>query len=196
VQDDKKLHHSYSSLMVEVLMSDVASFAPGPLLLQVFSKWMQVHGRTAASFFHNQSHKSATSASAISSDSTAEGASDAGQAPSARSKRAVVAQVPTAVVAKLIGGVTRVPIQLTSMAAPVETAPEAEEWLSAVQVDEEAVQEMQATLAHADEVCSRHGHAWQAAQSGKNAIVQFLDAANIIGLERWISSYCDIVSTC
>jgi hypothetical protein len=117
---------------------------------------MQVHGRTAASFFHNHSitqtnsHKPGTSMSGVSTDGASDAEAEAGQG--IRSKRAPAVKVPTAIVAKLIGGVTRAPIQLTSMAAPVETAPEAEEWLSAVQVDEEAVQEMQAALAHADEV--------------------------------------------
>ena len=50
------------------------------------------------------------------------------------SMRASVTNLPSAVVSKLIGGVGKAPIQLSSMAAPIEAEPEAEQWLEGVQV--------------------------------------------------------------
>ena len=121
---------------------------------------MHVHGRTAASFFSDAQARrrtaDAAAAATTNPDSptapdTARAAATAAPGHRARAMRGSVAAVQNRVVAKLIGGVTRAPIQLTGMAAPVEAAPEAEQWLEGVQVDEEAVDAMHATLAHADE---------------------------------------------
>ena len=132
--------------------------------LQVFARWLAEHGRTAASYFQADRDRAHHGHSA-SKDSGADGGgrhgrtasttgSDHGGAGSGVASR--FTGVRSAVVAKLIGGVGKAPIQLSSMAAPVPTPPEAEEWLEGVPLDEGAVEDMQATLNHADDVRPAH----------------------------------------
>jgi hypothetical protein len=72
------------------------------LCVQVFQRWMQSHGRTAASYFQAEQDKARAAGEA--SDARARVQSTPGQNAS-RSMRASLTNVPSAVVSKLIGGV-------------------------------------------------------------------------------------------
>ena len=125
------------------------------IVLQVFQKWLAAHGRTAASHFKDEQLRAAARNHPNLSSNTAAPAGDAGahaRRPSVL--RANFENVQSAVVNKLIGGVGRAPIQLSSMPEPVDAAPEAEKWLEGVEVDEEAVEAMHEALEHAEQVCS------------------------------------------
>jgi hypothetical protein len=117
------------------------------MLVQVFSKWFQVHGRTASSFFNAERDRAME-------EQARDDASDARarvQHTSTNARGGVLTNT-SAVVAKLIGGVGRAPIQLSSMAQPMSAPPEAVEWLDGVQLDEGSVDDMQTTLTRADTV--------------------------------------------
>eukprot|EP00892_Ulva_mutabilis_P010822 jgi/Ulvmu1/8111/UM040_0006.1 len=122
---------------------------------RVFSLWMQRHGRTAPALF--QEHAAAAAASSNPNSRRESGAGGAAGAvpprpPSAGGGKAAAVLRNTSVVAsRLIGGVGKAPIKLSSMPEAVNSEPEAVKWLKDIETDDSCADAMAATLERADE---------------------------------------------
>lgn len=121
----------------------------GTSCLQVFSQWMQRHGRTAPALF--QEHAAAATVSSTPGSRRESGAGGAGAAAPAGTAAAVLKNT-SVVASRLIGGVGKAPIKLSSMPEAVNSEPEAVKWLKDIETDDSCADAMAATLERADEV--------------------------------------------
>lgn len=116
---------------------------------------MQRHGRTAPALF--QEHAAAAEAKSKPGSRRESAAGGAAAAPRPTSgKAAAVLRNTSDVASRLVGGVGKAPIKLSSMPEAVNSEPEAVKWLKDIETDDGCADSMASTLEHADEV--RHHH--------------------------------------
>lgn len=115
---------------------------------------MQRHGRTAPALF--QEHAAAAQAAAKRGTRRESSAGVAAMPRPPSGKAVTMLRNTSDVASRLIGGIGKAPIKLSSMPEAVASEPEAVQWLKDIETDDGCADSMAATLEHADEVRPMH----------------------------------------